>query len=128
MPGYAHITDAAMDLYADEVVYIYPGHRTVVSTGICMEVPNGHVGLIRPKSGLAVKHGLDVMAGVIDSGYRGEILVVLINHGDNPNFRIDKGSKIAQMLIIPVIQPELEIVDSLSSSDRGNNGFGSTGT
>lgn len=133
IPTYAHITDAAMDLYLyvdsnlrSEKMHLVARDRWTFQTGIAMEIPENYFGLIRPRSGLAVNSGIDTMAGVIDSGYRGEIKVTLINHSKN-DFPVEHGMRIAQMLILPVLQPTLEVVSDLSESDRGNSGHGSTG-
>ncbi len=126
MPQYAHDTDAGMDIFAAESLIIKPNHRALVSTGICMAIPEGYVGLVWDKSGLAVKNGVKTMAGVIDSGYRGEIKICLINLSskDHP---IQKGTKIAQMLIQKVEHPELVEVYKMDNTERGEGGFGSTG-
>lgn len=126
MPKYAIVGDAGLDLYSAEDVVIGVGSRRAVKTGIRMEIPEWHVGLIWDKSGLSVKHGITTMAGVIDANYRGEVAVVLYNAGDMP-FEIKKGMKIAQMLIQRVESPEIEVVEALNETNRGENGFGSTG-
>lgn len=132
VPTKAHKTDAGYDLYACEDGSIYRGNRALVSTGIGLEIPVGYVGLIWPRSGLAVKNGIQVMAGVIDAGYRGEIKVCLHNTNQELDFfRYKHGDKIAQILIQPIHDVELhevnqEIWENLDS-DRGENGFGSTG-
>jgi dUTP diphosphatase len=131
IPSYAHETDAGMDLHAHvldhDSCWLEPGERQLVSTGVAVEIPEGYVGLIRPRSGLATKKGVgQLSSGVVDSGYRGELFVGLVNHSDIAVF-IDQGDRIAQMLIIPVAQVELEEVSELSESDRGEKGHGSTG-
>ena len=126
MPNYAHPQDAGMDLFAVESCTIAPLSRAVVATGIAMKIPLGYVGLVWDKSGLAVKKGLTMLAGVIDSGYRGEIKIVVQNL-ESESFEVIKGNKIAQMLIQPVLQPELISVDSLDETSRSEGGFGSTG-
>lgn len=125
-PVYAKEGDAAFDLRSAEEKEIKPGERELIKTGIKIAIPKNHVGLIWDKSGLASKNGIHIMAGVIDSGYRGEICVVLKNLG-NEVFKIEKNMKIAQMLIQPVILAELKEVDKLDETNRGENGFGSTG-
>lgn len=125
-PAYAKEGDAAFDLRSAEEKEIKPAERELIKTGIKLSIPKNHVGLIWDKSGLASKNGIHVMAGVIDSGYRGEICVVLKNLG-NEVFKIEKNMKIAQMLIQPVILAELKEVDELDETNRGENGFGSTG-
>lgn len=126
VPKYAKDGDAALDLYSIEEHILKPGDRKSVSTGIAMEIPKGNVGLIWDKSGLAAKNGVHVMAGVVDSGYRGEIKVIIKNLGDE-NFVIEKNSKIAQMIIQPFLSAQVEEVKELSESERGEKGFGSTG-
>lgn len=126
VPVFAHTTDAGMDLFADEVVEVKPGERVLVSTGIAMAIPEGYVGLVWDKSGLAVKRGIKTMAGVIDAGYRGEIKVALLNTTDETqSFEI--GDKVSQMLIQKIEQPEMMVVNELSDTERGEGGFGSTG-
>ncbi len=127
LPKYAHPGDAGMDLYSAEDLVLKPGERKVVKTGICVAIPEGHVGLVWDRSGLAAKNSLHVLAGVIDSGYRGEIGVVLINLSDE-KFEITKGMRIAQMLIQPVVSVEIEETKSLDETSRNEGGFGSTGT
>lgn len=131
IPTYANPGDAGMDLYVTLVGWgfddIKPGQTRLFTSGVSMEIPEGFVGLIRPRSGLAVKKGIDILtSGVIDSGYRGEILVNLVNHG-NETVRICNGDRIAQMLILPVYQAEFIEVKELNESARGNGGHGSTG-
>jgi dUTP pyrophosphatase len=125
-PRYANPGDAGMDFYSNEEITISPNERRLISTGISMAIPEGYVGLIWDKSGLANKHGLKTMAGVIDAGYRGEVKILVHNLGDQ-EYRIEKGKKIAQMLIQPVEQKELLEVDGLDQTERGEGGFGSTG-
>lgn len=126
VPTKANETDAGWDLYAIEDVTINGGERKTVKTGIAMEIPRDHVGLIWPRSGLAVKQGVDVLAGVIDSGYRGEIMVCLHNT-DEVRIDIKKGDRIAQMLFHPVPHFVMDVVPELNNSDRGVRGFGSSG-
>lgn len=126
IPEYVHPGDAGMDLFAVEERVLDPGERSMVPTGVAMHIPEGHVGLVWDKSGRAVKEGLTTMAGVVDAGYRGEINVVVLNMSDE-TITIEKYHKVAQMLIQPVMSPELEEVDSLDDSSRGEGGFGSTG-
>lgn len=116
---------AGYDLSSSGIFVIPPRGRCLVKTDIVLEIPNGYYGRIAPRSGLALKHGLDVGAGVIDSDYRGAIGVVLFNHTDDPYF-ITKGNKIAQIIIIPIITPELEEVVEVTDTKRGEGGFGST--
>lgn len=126
LPHYEHPGDAGLDCYADSSYVIEPGERTLVSTGIAMAIPDGYVGLIWDKSGLATNVGLTTLAGVIDSSYRGEIHILLHNTGDKA-YHIEAGKKIAQLLVQPVVQPELIQVTELDATSRGGNGFGSTG-
>jgi len=126
LPTKSHPSDAGWDLYSVEKLDLQPGKRHSVYTGIAFEIPKGHVGLIWPRSGMSVKKGIDVLAGVVDSGYRGEIKVCLLNTGDEPCI-INKGDRIAQILFQEVPEFDLEIVEEFSKSDRGEGGFGSTG-
>jgi len=126
LPHYNHDGDAGMDLYAVEDVILWPNEPVAVRTGISIELPKGYVALIWDKSGLALKEGIKTMAGVCDSNYRGEYKVVLLNT-TNQYYYLDKGDKIAQLLIQPVIQAEVEEVAELSETSRGEGGFGSTG-
>lgn len=125
IPKYAHEGDAGMDLFSTQEFILKPKHRAIIGTGISIELPKGYVSLVWDKSGVASK-GIKTMGGVIDSGYRGEYKVVLINLSSE-NFEIKKGQKIAQVLIQKVESPEIEIVESLEKSSRGSGGFGSTG-
>ncbi len=126
IPHYAHPGDAGADLRSAVDITVPAQGRELVSTGIRLALPEGHVGLVWPRSGLAVKHGLDCGAGVIDSQYRGEVKVLLFNHStvDHP---IRKGDRIAQLLIQKVETVEFFAVDSLEDTARGEGGFGSTG-
>ncbi len=128
IPKYAHDTDAGMDLFSIDELEICPGESQLIHTGISIELPQKTEAQIRPRSGLALKHQITVLntPGTIDEGYRGEIGVILINHGKT-SFQVTKGMKIAQMIVAPVIRAEIEEVKMLSSSSRGDNGFGSTG-
>lgn len=126
LPDFAHSDDAAMDLFAVAAVDIKPGERVAIPTGVAMAIPSGYVGLIWDKSGVAVKRGLKTIAGVIDAGYRGEVLVGLYNIGEESQ-HFDAGDKVAQMLIQKIEQPTLVEVDELDETARGDGGFGSTG-
>ena len=126
IPRYAHKGDAGFDLYAAEDCVLEPMESRLVPTGIKIEIPDGYVGLVWDRSGLAAKHSLHNLAGVIDSHYRGEVKIVVINLGKE-SFKIDKGMRIAQMLIQPVVNSEIVEADSLSETKRGEKGFGSTG-
>jgi dUTP pyrophosphatase len=125
-PAYAKSGDAGMDLHSAENFVLKPGERHAFETGIKMEVPDGYAGLVWDKSGLALNSGIKTMAGVLDSGYRGEIKIVLVNLSKD-DFKVEEGQKIAQMLFQKVERPEIEIAEFLSESDRGEGGFGSTG-
>jgi dUTP pyrophosphatase len=138
MPTRAHNTDAGLDIYTPRKVTV-PGCRGIISTfltdirigyntidtGVHVEIPKGYVGFIKSKSGLNVKHGLTA-EGVIDSGYTGSIVVKLYNH-THKDYYFEAGEKIAQLVLLPIITPELERADSLEETERGDNGFGSTG-
>lgn len=126
VPTYAHESDAGLDLFALESVDILPGKRAQVSTGVAVAVPEGYVGLIWDKSGISQKAGLKTLGGVVDAGYRGEILVGLVNLASE-TYHIEKGAKIAQMLVQKVEHPELIVVNELEATERGEKGFGSTG-
>lgn len=128
LPLKAHATDAGFDLFSNEQVTIPSGEYKLIKTGISIELPPNTEAQIRPRSGLALKYGITVLnsPGTIDEGYRGEIGVILINHSKS-NFVVEKYMKIAQMVIAPVIQVEIKETTLLSGSDRGNDGFGSTG-
>ena len=128
LPHYAHESDAGVDLYSTEDYVLGPGQRILVNTGIKMAIPKGYEGQVRPKSGLALNHGISVCnsPGTIDSGYRGEIGVIAINYGAK-EFKIEKGTKIAQMVFNKIEKAEFEEVKSLDNTKRGQNSFGSTG-
>lgn len=130
LPAYASFGAAGMDIAAavDADIVIAPGARHAVPTGLAMAVPEGHEVQIRPRSGLALRHGVTVAnaPGTIDSDYRGEVRVVLINLGDSP-VTITRGMRIAQMVLAPVTRAAVTPVDTLDDTDRGDGGFGSTG-
>ena len=126
VPKYVHDGDAGADLTASEKTVIPGRNRSLVGTGIRLEIPEGHVGLIWPRSGLAIKKGIDCGAGVIDSCYRGEIKVLLFNHSNN-EFQIEPGDRIAQILIQKVERVQFIQVNELSETTRSEEGFGSTG-
>lgn len=125
-PALASFGAAGYDLRITHGMILFPGQRRCLGTGFAWEIPLGMVGLVRPRSGLAVRDGLDVLAGVIDSDYRGEVAVVLINHGDRA-VALTAGDRIAQMLIVQHYDQPLREVDELLDSARGGDGFGSTG-
>ena len=126
IPQYAHAGDAGADITSSEKIAIPPRERALVSTGVRLEIPEGCVGLIWPRSGLAVKKGIDCGAGVIDSHYRGEVKVLLFNHSDT-EFQIEPGDRIAQILIQKVERVEFLPADQLNETARNDAGFGSTG-
>ena len=126
LPEYGSAAAAGADLRASEEMVIAPGGRAAVPTAVHLEIPTGHVGLIWPRSGLAVRHGIDTLAGVVDSDYRGEVRVVLINHGDQP-FAIRPGDRVAQLLVQKVERPAFVASSRLGETARGASGFGSTG-
>jgi len=128
IPAYQTKEAAGFDLHSIEDVIIKPGERKLIGTGLAFEIEFGFEVQIRPRSGLAYKHGITVLntPGTIDSDYRGEIKVLLINHGSG-EFEIKKGERIAQAVIAPVIQAEIVEVEELSDTERGSGGFGSTG-
>lgn len=122
----AHSTDAGFDIRAASGPVIHPGKKALVSTDLCMAIPDGYVGIIKSRSGLSVKADLEHGAGVIDSGYRGEVKVVLRNFGSEPYY-VQPGERIAQMLILKLPEVEVCKVDTLDSTERGTGGFGHTG-
>lgn len=126
VPAFAHPGDAGMDLYSVEDIVLAPGERRSVPTGIAIELPDGYVALVWDKSGPSHRFGVKTLGGVLDSGYRGEYLIGLINLGQE-NFEIRRGQKVAQLLIQKVERPEIEVADELGDTSRGARGFGSTG-
>ena len=128
LPSYAHPSDAGMDVRSVEDVTLAPGKRALVHTGLVMLLPPMYEAQVRPRSGLALKSGVTVLntPGTIDSGYRGEVGVILINLGET-EFQVRKGDKIAQMVFPPVTQPEIVETEVVDETDRGAGGFGSTG-
>ena len=129
MPAYAHPGDAGADLVAAEDVELAPGERRLVPTGIAVAVPDGYVGLVHPRSGLAHRLGVTVLnaPGTVDAGYRGEILVNLVNHDPAATVRISRGDRIAQLLVQRVERAAFHVVDELPETVRGAGGHGSTG-
>lgn len=125
MPKRAHELDAGFDLCSPVDDVVFPNCSLTIDTGVHVEIPKGYVGMVKSKSGLNVKYGI-LSEGVIDAGYTGRIRVKLYNHG-NCAVPISKGQKISQLVILPIITPELELVDSLEDTERGESGFGSTG-
>jgi dUTP pyrophosphatase len=127
IPGQAYEGDAGLDLAACEPAVLEPGERAVVPTGVAVEIPEGYAGFVQPRSGLAARHGIGIVnsPGLIDSGYRGEIRVVLLNTGREP-VSVEAGMRIAQLVIAPVASVRLVEVDELAASERGTQGFGSS--
>ena len=128
LPSYATDGAAGMDVLSAETVNIAPGRRYAVATGLAVAIPDGYEIQVRPRSGLALKHGITVpnTPGTIDSDYRGELKVILINHGED-TFAIARGDRIAQLVVAPVTQGVWQEVEDLDDTDRGSGGFGSTG-
>ena len=128
-PSRAHDGDAGLDLYAADVATIEPGDRATVATGIAVEIPAGFAGLVLPRSGLAARHGIALVnaPGLIDSGYRGEIRVLLLNTDRRDRFEVSPGDRIAQLVVTPVADAEPVEVAELATSLRGEGGFGSSG-
>jgi dUTP pyrophosphatase len=129
LPTRAHEGDAGLDLYACEAAHIGPGERWSVGTGVAVEIPVGHAGLVLPRSGLARDHGISLpnSPGLIDAGYRGEIRVLLLNTDPADTFNVEPGDRIAQLVIAPVALTEPVEVEVLAESARGDGGFGSSG-
>lgn len=125
MPTRAHEADAGYDLYSTHDAVVFGNDSEKFDTGVHVEIPAGYVGMLKSKSGLNVKCNI-TSEGVIDSGYTGSICVKLYNHGENPVY-IKMGQKISQLVILPIITPELELVDQLEETERGTGGFGSSG-
>ena len=128
-PGYVYENDAGCDLYSRVDLLINPAERRLVPTGIALEIPPGYAGFIQPRSGLALEHGIGIInsPGLIDSGYRGEVAVILINFDQHKSFRVKKGDKVCQLVIQKVATPDIEVVEELGDTERGQAGWGSTG-
>lgn len=129
LPTRAHEGDAGLDLYACEAAHIGPGERWGVGTGVAVEIPAGHAGLVLPRSGLARDHGISLVnsPGLIDSGYRGELRVLLLNNDPADIFRVAVGDRIAQLVVVPIGVAEVVETPALAESARGGGGFGSSG-
>ena len=129
LPVLAHDDDAGYDLRALEGVTLSPGQRAMVRTGIAIELPAGHAGLVLPRSGLAARHGIALVnaPGLIDAGYRGELKVLLLNTDREAAFEVTAGDRIAQLVIVAVATPEIVEADALATTVRGEGGFGSSG-
>jgi dUTP pyrophosphatase len=128
VPERAYSGDAGLDLAACERIEIAPGERAVVATGLAVAIPDGHAGLVMPRSGLAVRHGIGKVnsPGLIDSGYRGEVRVVLLNTDRHETFVVEPGMRIAQLVVVPVPALDVVEVEELPDSERGVRGFGSS--
>lgn len=127
-PRHAHSGDGGVDLHSRVDVELAPGERDLVPTGVAVAIPAGYAGLVMPRSGLAVRHGIGIVnsPGLVDSGYRGELMVALMNHGSEA-FKVVRGERIAQLLVVAVETQEWIEVERLPESSRGADGFGSTG-
>jgi dUTP pyrophosphatase len=128
LPRYETAGAAGLDLRADEALTLAPGERRTVPTGLAIELPPGHEGQVRPRSGLAARHGVGLLnaPGTIDADYRGEVAVILVNHGAEP-VAFARGDRIAQLVIAPIVRVEVVLVEELAETGRGGGGFGSTG-
>lgn len=129
LPTRAYAGDAGLDLYSIEEAVLAPGERASIGTGIAIEIPDGQAGLVLPRSGLATRHGIALVnaPGLIDSGYRGEIRVLLLNTDREESFTVGRGERIAQLVLVRVQTPEVIEVDELALSERAAGGFGSSG-
>ncbi|WP_022885190.1 dUTP diphosphatase [Glaciibacter superstes] len=129
VPGYAHPGDAGADLHSNEDVVLAPGERALVGTGVAIALPDGFAAFVVPRSGLAVKHGITIVnsPGTVDAGYRGEIMVTLLNTDQREPYRISAGDRIAQLIVMPVTRAQFVPVERLPGSQRGESGFGSSG-
>ena len=130
VPQRAYTGDAGLDLASSERVELGPGKRALVGTGLAVAIPEGYAGFVQPRSGLAARHGLTIVnsPGLVDSGYRGELRVVLLNTDRTEPFVVEPGMRIAQLVVLPIPELELVEVDELPSSERGVRGFGSSAT
>ncbi|MGA4668308.1 dUTP diphosphatase [Propionibacteriaceae bacterium Y1923] len=129
VPGYAHPGDAGADLHAREDVTLQPGERRLVPTGVALAIPEGYAGFVHPRSGLAARHGLGMVnaPGVIDAGYRGEIMVNLVNLDRHTAITLQRGDRVAQLVIQPVARADFRVVERLDETARGSGGHGSSG-
>jgi len=129
LPSRAHEGDAGLDLYSCEAAHLGPGERWSIGTGVAVEIPAGHAGLVLPRSGLAKKHGIALVnaPGLIDAGYRGELRVLLLNTDPAETFRVEPGDRIAQLVITPIALTVPQETAALADSARGDGGFGSSG-
>jgi dUTP pyrophosphatase len=129
LPSRAHDGDAGLDLHSAQSAHIGPDERWQISTGLAVEIPEGHAGLVMPRSGLALRYGISLVnaPGLIDAGYRGEIGVLLLNNDPAEVFRVEPGDRIAQLVVVPIASLEPVAVEELAESERGEGGFGSSG-
>ncbi|MBA3729028.1 MAG: dUTP diphosphatase [Actinobacteria bacterium] len=129
LPAYARVGDAGLDLASAADVEVRPGERAMVPTGLAVAIPEGHAGLVLPRSGLAARSGLTLAnaPGLVDAGYRGEVICAMVNLDRERTVKIARGERIAQLLVVPIPRAEPEWVDELPPSTRGEGGFGSTG-
>jgi dUTP pyrophosphatase len=128
LPQQAYAGDAGLDLAACERVLLGPGERAMVATGLAVAIPSGYAGYVQPRSGLAAEHGITIVnsPGLVDSGYRGELRVILLNTDREHPFEVEPGMRIAQLVLLSVPRVELKVVDELPASERGERGFGSS--
>ena len=128
LPQQAYAGDAGLDLAACERVLLGPGERAMVATGLAVAIPPGYAGYVQPRSGLAAEHGIAIVnsPGLVDSGYRGELRVILLNTDREHPFEVEPGMRIAQLVVLSVPRVELKVVDELPASERGERGFGSS--
>ena len=129
LPARAYEADAGLDLSACERVELAPGERALISTGLAVAIPDGYAGFVQPRSGLAARNGVSIVnsPGLVDAGYRGEVLVILVNTDARETFVVEPGMRIAQLVVVPVPQVEVDEVDELPASERGARGHGSSG-
>lgn len=126
IPCYNYGSDVGFDIRANEMIKLFPGEQKAVKTGLVFEIPEGHVGLIRDRVGIVQKMGVHTTAGTFDPGFRGEVSILLVNLSDETRY-IEKGMRVAQMIIIPVVKPKIIEVEKLKETERGEKSFGSTG-
>jgi dUTP pyrophosphatase len=128
LPDHAYAGDAGLDLAACERVELAPGERAVVATGLAVAIPDGHAGFVQPRSGLAARHGISIVntPGLVDSGYRGELRVILLNTDPREPFVVEPGMRVAQLVVLPVPPVALVEVEELPATERGGRGFGSS--
>ena len=128
LPSRAYANDAGLDLASCERIVLGPGERATVGTGVAVAIPSGYAGYVQPRSGLAADHGIALVnsPGLVDAGYRGELRVVLLNTDRDRRFEVEPGMRIAQLVVLPLPDVELRVVDELPGSERGERGFGSS--